>query len=468
MMIRTAVRRPLAWLWSGPALDDRLKRRIGRRLLAAALISSLLSLLVTTIIEFRQLVEEVVLLVSTEVDRMTHPTAGTAMASPADLAEALIREHFLSAELYGPDRTVLAHALRKGSSHQAALKAILADDVTSPLPTRKQPHTSLHIADWSLFLKVTTPAMSFGHGQTGFLEGVYEVEEETAQTMIGEILLTWVEVLFGVLATTAVLYPAVLSVSAELVQRNAELAEVNAAYEAKGNFIAAMSHELRSPLNAVIGFAEVMRLELLGPLGNAKYRDYCDDIHLSGNHLLALINDVLDMAKIEAGKLELQEETVDMATVLDTCRRLTEMRFRQKGSHLTVHAQPGLGLRGDGRKITQILLNLMTNAAKFTGANQTVTVSAELRDGAVVLGVADTGVGIAPQDIPLVLSPYGQTGHHEGTGLGLPLSKRLAELHGGTLTIDSALGVGTTVTVTFPAERTLTASSVTDGPSAQC
>ena len=371
-------------------MDDRLKRRIGRRLLAAALISSLLSLLVTTIIEFRQLVEEVVLLVSTEVDRMTHPTAGTAMASPADLAEALIREHFLSAELYGPDRTVLAHALRKGSSHQAALKAILADDVTSPLPTRKQPHTSLHIADWSLFLKVTTPAMSFGHGQTGFLEGVYEVEEEAAQSMIGEILITWVEVLFGVLATTAVLYPAVLSVSAELVHRNAELAEVNAAYEAKGNFIAAMSHELRSPLNAVIGFAEVMRLELLGPLGNAKYRDYCDDIHLSGN---------------------------------------------------------------------QILLNLMTNAAKFTGANQTVTVSAELRDGAVVLGVADTGVGIAPQDIPLVLSPYGQTGHHEGTGLGLPLSKRLAELHGGTLTIDSTLGVGTTVTVAFPAERTLTASA---------
>lgn len=227
----------------------------------------------------------------------------------------------------------------------------------------------------------------------------------------------------------------------------------------KSEFLANMSHELRTPLNAVIGFSELILSEMLGPLGNDRYREYIRDIRQSGTHLLGLINDILDLSKIEAGKVELEEETFDPAEAIAATLRIIRERAQQRRIALTApRIEPSTKLRADERKVKQILLNLLSNAVKFTPEGGSVTVSGEWRSDGLVIAVSDTGIGIAPEDVPLALEPFRQisSSHnrsYEGTGLGLPLTKRLVELHGGTLEIDSAVGQGTTVRVQFPPQR---------------
>lgn len=230
----------------------------------------------------------------------------------------------------------------------------------------------------------------------------------------------------------------------------------------KTEFLANMSHELRSPLNSVLGFAEIMRDELFGPLGSQRYKGYAEDILQSANHLLAVINDILDISKIEARKLDLDESDVDIAAVIEVSARLMRPRIEQAGLRLEMNVGPELPyLYIDARKVKQILLNLISNAVKFTPAGGKVTVSARLaEEGDFCVVVADTGIGIAPEDIDKALSPFTQIDSslnrkYEGTGLGLPLSKALAELHGGKLEIQSALNTGTAVMVTFPAARVI-------------
>ena len=248
---------------------------------------------------------------------------------------------------------------------------------------------------------------------------------------------------------------------AEVALRRAkDLAET--ASRTKSRFLATMSHELRTPLNAIIGFSEIMMSELCGPLENEKYREYNKDIHESAGHLLALINDILELSKAEAGKLELQEGLVDFGSLVESSVRL----IRQKAvcgevAIETEIAAAAVRLRGDERKLKQILLNLLSNAVKFTppGGRVEVRVACD-RAGSLVIGVRDSGIGIAEADLPEVLEPFGQAKNHsgqpdEGTGLGLPLAKAMVELHGGSLTIDSVPGVGTTVTVVIPGERVL-------------
>jgi signal transduction histidine kinase/transcriptional regulator with PAS, ATPase and Fis domain len=237
-----------------------------------------------------------------------------------------------------------------------------------------------------------------------------------------------------------------------------EAAELSS--RAKTEFLANISHELRTPLNAIIGFSEVMRDGLFGPVENARYREYLEDIHGSGTHLLCLINDILDVAKAESGKMELVEEDIAIEGTIESCIRLVQERALQARVTIEVRLQERLPLLyADHRKLRQIALNLLSNSVKFTpeGGRIAVSVSADSARG-LMLTVADTGIGIAPADIAKALAPFGQVDSslsrkHNGTGLGLPLSKALAEAHGGTLILTSRIGKGTQVTVTFPASR---------------
>ena len=238
--------------------------------------------------------------------------------------------------------------------------------------------------------------------------------------------------------------------------------EAQTANRAKSEFLAHMSHELRTPLNSILGFTQVMKEQVFGPLGDAKYLDYATNVHHSGQHLLALINDILDISKVESGEITLEEETFDLR---ETIVSSIEMVTGQAGEpEERIAFQPVANVRhfkGDERIIKQVILNLLSNATKFTSGDKSITISTGLDEaGCVSVVVADSGCGIAAEDIPKVLEPFGQVrpgAHqaHAGTGLGLSLSKMLTELHGGTLGIESELEQGTTVTLRFPLERTV-------------
>ena len=239
----------------------------------------------------------------------------------------------------------------------------------------------------------------------------------------------------------------------EAALRQAKETAVNAS-RAKSEFLANISHELRTPLNAVIGFSEVMIQEVFGPVGNDRYRDYAGDIRQSGLHLLGVINDLLDYSKVEAGRLELHVEDISPTAILDKCTRM--MRQRAEAENLTLVTDNGDAatsvVQVDDRKITQVVLNLLSNAIKFTPAGGVIRLSIRQAGDGVDIIVADSGIGMSAKDIDLALSPFGQVDsslnrEYTGTGLGLPLSKSLVELHGGTMTIDSAPGKGTTFTV---------------------
>jgi len=237
--------------------------------------------------------------------------------------------------------------------------------------------------------------------------------------------------------------------------------EAELANRAKSEFLASMSHELRTPLNAIIGFSEIMNKEALGPIGSPEYRGYAGDIYASGQHLLALINDVLDISKIEAGGVDLEEENIDLAGTIRSCVTMIRERSVTGGVSLTtdIAEDPMPLLRADPRRLKQILINLMSNAVKFTQTGGTVAVKAWYNpDSGYVLQVIDTGIGIALDDIPKAMARFQQIDgnlnrKYEGTGLGLPLTKSLVELHGGSLGLQSQVGKGTTVTVRLPAER---------------
>jgi signal transduction histidine kinase len=235
----------------------------------------------------------------------------------------------------------------------------------------------------------------------------------------------------------------------------AKTRELEAANRHKDEFLASMSHELRTPLNAVIGFSEVLLERMFGEL-NDKQEEYLNDILASGRHLLSLINDILDLAKIEAGRMELDLEEFEVAQAIDNAVVLVRERATRKGLALETALGPTLGaVRGDQRKVKQVLLNLLSNAVKFTPEGGRIEVRAQRLDGVVEVAVSDTGIGIASEDQEAVFEEFRQVGtdyekKHEGTGLGLTLSRKFVELHGGSIAVKSRVGEGSTFTFTLP------------------
>jgi two-component system cell cycle sensor histidine kinase PleC len=255
---------------------------------------------------------------------------------------------------------------------------------------------------------------------------------------------------------------------AELEQAKSESDEARRRAEdaslAKSRFLATMSHELRTPLNAILGLSEVMKNELFGPHSVEAYRDYSNDIHSSGEHLLMLINEILDLSRVEAGRYELREEAVLLPGVIEDCRHLLTLRAKKRNVALNEVVEPNMPrIWADERAVRQIALNLLTNAIKFTPQGGQVQIKVGWTTaGGQYFAIKDNGPGIPEEEIPTIMSSFGrgsmaQKNADEGTGLGLPIVKGLVELHGGVFTLRSKLHEGTEVIVVFPPERVMNA-----------
>ena len=235
----------------------------------------------------------------------------------------------------------------------------------------------------------------------------------------------------------------------------AEKERAEAANLAKSEFLANMSHELRTPLNAVIGFSEIMQSGMFGPLGSDRYEEYANDIHQSGNYLLGVINDILDMSKIEAGRYSLDIESIDLCPLIKEAVRVVAVPAAEKDIEVITQIDDAISIHADRRAIKQILLNLLSNAVKFTGQPGRITVRAKKVGGAVAITIEDTGCGIPKTALQKLGKPFEQvqnqySRNHTGSGLGLAISRSLAEMHGGALKIRSTEGVGTIVSVRIP------------------
>ena len=258
----------------------------------------------------------------------------------------------------------------------------------------------------------------------------------------------------------------VVTVWLDITERKAAERDLLAAKEqaelanrSKTEFLANMSHETRTPLNAIIGFSQVIAGEMLGPIGTPKYIGYAHDILVSAEHLLGIINDILDLSKLEAGKLDLVEEVIDLPKLLEDLLQLADAKARASEIRIALRCEGVIpALRADARKVKQIVLNLLINAVKFSHPGSEVAVVLRNQAGAVAIEVVDRGIGMDPDEVVLAMTRFGQvasawTRKHDGTGLGLPLAIGLTELHGGTLAVRSTKGIGTIVTVAFPRER---------------
>jgi two-component system cell cycle sensor histidine kinase PleC len=247
---------------------------------------------------------------------------------------------------------------------------------------------------------------------------------------------------------------------ADLAEKYAEeKTRAEEANQAKSKFLANMSHELRTPLNAIIGFSEIMESSMFGPLGSDKYREYCSDIHQSGQYLLDVINDILDMSKIEAGRIRLDAEPIELEPFLNDAMRVVSGRANDKRLKVTARIGRGIRLTADHRLLKQIVLNLLSNAVKFTPEGGRITIRARATAGGwVSLSIADTGIGIPEDALARLGRPFEQvesqlTKSHQGSGLGLAIAKSLTELHQGTMRIHSKLARGTMVLLRLPIKR---------------
>lgn len=296
------------------------------------------------------------------------------------------------------------------------------------------------------------------------MEVFYDVTDPWNQLYFFQIIVS-----AGIVATFVILYLALFITSrkAEKIinkqhEEKLNLEKAKTAAETqnqqKSMFLANVSHELRTPLNAIIGFSEIIKDEVMGPLGHPQYKEYVTDINSSGVHLLSLINDILDYSKAEARKLDVEAVDIDLSKIAHSCLRLVEPRANEAKVKLTENLPTKhVVMSADPKRMKQIILNLLSNSVKFTqeGGEVALTIQEDVLDGIVILTVADNGIGIAAKDISKAMAPFGQidssiSRKYEGTGLGLPLTKKLTELMGGKFDIKSEVGLGTTVILTFP------------------
>ncbi len=348
-------------------------------------------------------------------------------------------------DTFGFDDGVVKRGARKEELNRIAALAIKADH-PSPSGRAGTRELELHDGRW---LQLTERFTSDGGTVVSAADITVVKRQEAERRRAAEELRTMVDQLEASQEKLAL-----LARKYEVAMTRAE-----AANQAKSEFLANMSHELRTPLNAINGFSEIMAAELFGPLGDERYKGYAHDIHNSGQHLLSLINDILDMAKIEAGKMTLHYEPVSLQEVCDDAVRLMRGRVEEAGLTLSVEADDVPAIEADQRGLKQVLLNLISNAVKFTPEGGAVVVALSRKgDDRVAVAVADTGIGIAAEDLARLAQPFEQVeSQHskttQGTGLGLSLTKALIEMHGGRLAIESEPGRGTIVSFDLPIRR---------------
>jgi signal transduction histidine kinase len=309
---------------------------------------------------------------------------------------------------------------------------------------------------WRLLpLFVGLPALGFGFSLFAYLH---------AQHLIDPTLLALLAILLYMSAATEGILTEERARRRTEEQLREALLQAETASQAKTDFLANMSHELRTPLTAILGFSESIKNELFGPISPVKYGDYVDQIHASGGHLLAIVNDVLDMSRVAAGETKLDEIDVDLRAAADECLLMLQLRVDKKRLQVRVEFDPALPhVQADRRMVKQMLLNLLSNAVTYTPDGGSVTVTASVTsDRQVAVTVRDTGIGIARADLERIMEPFQivenpQSRSYQGIGLGLPLARSLIQLHGGDLTLHSEIGIGTTATLAFPATRTIEA-----------
>lgn len=301
--------------------------------------------------------------------------------------------------------------------------------------------------DWTAFTKITVK-----WHETSVLQS----NKNLSRTWITVSLIS----LWGGLVFIVVIWLIFKAVSKQVDTLGALRRRAEAASQSKDNFLASMSHELRTPLNAIIGFSDIMKMQAFGPLGNDKYLEYSQDINRSGAHLLYIINDILDVSSIESGTFKINEEEFVFATALNEAMVMVQLQADEKNVRLANEAKGlSLVLFADERLVRQIILNLLVNAVKFTPKGGAICISDDLMpDGVYCLNITDTGIGMDEEDVETALTPFGMVrsaynDNTKGTGLGLPLAKRMMEMHNGTIDIKSEPGRGTKVTLVFPSER---------------
>jgi signal transduction histidine kinase len=319
--------------------------------------------------------------------------------------------------------------------------------------------------------QIPTPAVAI-KAPDGTALGSFTWEPETpGQALLRQMLPVIIAAFLVMAALSGVIIFFLERNRATLLRHRALIEEQNLALQrqkehaeqlsrAKSDFLSIISHELRTPLNAIIGFADLIRSEVRGPVGVPAYRDYATDIRISGQQLLALISDILDLSRIEAGKLTLREEPVDLGKIAEACLNLLRPQLDQKRLSAGIGHLGAIGsVLADERLVRQMLLNLLSNAIKFTPERGRITVEgARAADGGIEISVADTGIGMTEAELKLALEPFVQiestlTRRAEGSGLGLSITKRFIELHGGRMTLESRKNAGTRVTLWFPPER---------------
>ncbi|WP_417431849.1 sensor histidine kinase [Kiloniella sp.] len=301
--------------------------------------------------------------------------------------------------------------------------------------------------DWTAFSKITVK-----WHETSVLQS----NKNLSRTWITVSLIS----LWGGLIFIVVIWLIFKAVSKQVDTLGALRRRAEAASQSKDNFLASMSHELRTPLNAIIGFSDIMKMQAFGPLGNDKYLEYSQDINRSGAHLLDIINDILDVSSIESGTFKINEEEFVFATALNEAMLMVQLQADEQNVRLENDAKgSNLVVFADERLVRQIILNLLVNAVKFTPKGGAICISDDLMsDGVYCLNITDTGIGMDEEDVETALTPFGMVrsaynDNTKGTGLGLPLAKRMMEMHNGTIDIKSEPGCGTKVTLVFPSER---------------